>query len=84
MSTAKRNRHRPLLPATARVVWDPSIGWPFPHHVPAVAVQRAKVRRALALVRARKQARADAAVIGALADTTDWIPGRPVPKLERP
>lgn len=58
MAPPKRRRHRPLVPATARVVWDPARGWPFPHHVEAVAVQQAKMRRAVALVRARKQARA--------------------------
>lgn len=26
---ARARRHRPLLPRTARVRWDPAMGWPF-------------------------------------------------------
>ena len=54
---ARARRHRPLLPRTARVRWDPAIGWPFPHHDPAVAVLRLKQRRAVALARERASKR---------------------------
>lgn len=50
---ARARRHRPLLPRTARVRWDPAMGWPFPHQDPAIAVLRMKRRKAVALVRER-------------------------------
>ena len=51
---AAARRHRPLVPFTARVRWDPAMGWPFPNEFPAVPGVRAAVKRhAVALVRER-------------------------------
>lgn len=69
---ARARRHRPLLPRTSRVRWDPAMGWPFPGPCAMISVARGQYRRALRVVRDRKR---KAAAGLPWVETSDSVPG---------